>query len=114
MHLHIICTSEDTFGLTLVVPLCSLEAKTADRACLLHMGDHPFIKHPSFIHYAKSEILEVSSLQEALKRGDIIPQDDCDAQVFQLVLDGLALSTALRPKKSAYFKRTLEPLSAAA
>lgn len=114
LHLHIVCTNEDDCGLLLVVPLCTLEPYTRDRACELGVGDHPFIKRRSFIHYAKAEILEKASLQEALRRGSLIPHEDCDEEVFDRVLHGLGTTKAIRPKTAKYFTGTTKPLPEAA
>ena len=98
----------------LVVPLCSLEPGTRDRACLLGIGDHPYITHRSFIHYGKAEILEHSSLQESLRRGDILPRDDCREEVFDQICRGLTVSKYTRPKKAAYYMESVALLSKAA
>lgn len=114
LHLHIICTNEDRFGLVLVAQLCSLEASTKDRACLLGLGDHPFIDRRSFIHYGKSVILQRCELQESLRRGDIFVQDDCTDSVFELICEGFGKSKATRPKTAAYFREWFAPLPDAA
>ena len=114
LHLHIICTNQDRFGLMLVAQLCTLEPYTRDRACILGLGDHPFIDRRSFIHYGKSVILQRDSLDDAMQRGDIILQDDCDATIFQLICDGFKVSRAMRPKTMAYFNEWFDPQPKAA
>lgn len=114
LHLHVICTDEDRFGMILVVPLCSLHPDTSDRACLLDIGDHPYIDRKSYIHYRKTEILDVAALQESLRRGDITPHQDCREEILKVVCDGLMASKATRPNKKDYLKASRDPLSKAA
>lgn len=114
MHLHIICTDEQAFGTILVVSMCSLEPNTNDRACLLNIGDHRFIDRRSYIHYRKTEIMDLTALQELLRRGDIVPEEDCREDVFDRICEGLLASRAARANHKGYFRASREPFPEAA
>lgn len=113
-HLHVICTDQDRFGLMLVVPLCSLQPYTRDRACVLGIGDHPFIKRRSFIDFGKAEISEFDTLKEGLRRCEIEALDDCREDIFEQICRGLTESTGIRPGKAAYYLERTAVVSRAA
>ena len=102
-HLHIICTDQDRFGVMLVVTLSSLKPYTNERTCLLGVGDHPYLTCRSFIDYRKARLFEQDLLREALKAGTIWPDDDLDAEHFDLVCRGLSSSRQVRPKIAEYY-----------
>jgi len=43
--------------------------KNADSTCTLNVGDHPFIRHESFVNYANSALVSVEKLEDSLSTG---------------------------------------------
>lgn len=81
----------------LYVPIITARRK-CDETCILEVGDHPFIKHTSCVHYAmmnqRSEfhLLKVGKLREPLQ-----------SDVLSRVLDGVMRS----PRSAPWAKKLL-------
>lgn len=63
-----------------------------DRTCVLNVGDHPFIKHPTWVDYAKARIDPVAAIDRGIRDGKLIPHDPMSPEVFVRIAQGLCLS----------------------
>lgn len=75
-----------------------------DPACELHAGDHPFIKHKSFVFYAEARIEISQKLIDGVKRGIFSPQGMLAEDIFARVCHGLTLSRFTAPKVLAFYQ----------
>ncbi len=75
-----------------------------DPACELFAGDHPFIRHKSFVYYAQARIEASQKIVDGVKRGVLSPKGMLDEEIFARVCHGLTQSrfTALRMR--AFFE----------
>lgn len=108
-HLFILLTDphDDVAGKksTLMVSLSSVKpGKPHDPTCLLYAGDHPFLKHDSYVVYQKARLEEVEKLMRGVKGGLLVPQDPLDGAVFARICKGLEESR-LTPTKLLLFYR---------
>ncbi len=97
-HLHFIC-SNPFFNLhtgemsVVAVNISSVrEGKPYDKTCVLREGDHPFIRHDSFVYYRGAVIFRVEKLKYGIQAGEITVLDDVSETVLQKVLEGFRLS----------------------
>lgn len=74
-----------------------------DSSCLLNVGDHPFINHPSFVLYSKARIVPQQKLRTGIIAREVFhqPPPVSDA-VFAMIVAGLN-SIHLDPIKMAFF-----------
>ena len=81
----------------LYVPVITVRRKF-DATCILDVGDHPFIRHPSCVHYAtmsqrsEAHLLKVGTIQEPLRE-----------EVLQRVLEGATASPHSPPWAKKFF-----------
>ncbi len=110
-HLFFICNDpvfypplvKETF---LAVNLTSItDLSETDTTCLLDSGDHPFIRHPSYIFYRRADIFGAETIIQQVTAGDIRVHQPCENNVFQRILNGFALSPHVRPKIKSYYHR---------
>ena len=87
-HLHVVMCDPNLVGQVLLVSICTYneEKRDHDSTCLLDKGDHPFIKHRSYVRYASAEIRRASNLKNMTGKGFI------NEMVFQKILDGFYVS----------------------
>ena len=103
-HLHFICSNpffnRHTGEISVVaVNISSIrEGKPYDKTCVLSEGDHPFIRHDSFVYYKGAVIFRVEKLRFSIQAGEISVLDDVSETVLQKVLQGFKLSP-FTPKK---------------
>lgn len=66
-----------------------------DDSCVLQVGDHPFIKHASYIAY-RSARLEAARHIESVLGTVFRPGEDCSKEVLQRIIEGAKKSRRLR------------------
>ena len=81
----------------LYVPIITARRKH-DATCILDVGDHPFIKHESCVHYA---VMDLRPETHLLRLGKI--SEPLKADVLERVLDGVLLSPRSAPWAKEFF-----------
>lgn len=75
-----------------------------DNACIIHSGDHPFIKHDSYVFYEKMEIEFHSHIVTCVNNGTYRPAEPVTTEVLKKMQDGAKVSDDL-PRK---FKKIIK------
>lgn len=101
-HLHIVCNDTCPKGLNLLVPVSTFY-DGCDSTCELDAGDHEFIRHLSYVFYAKAILVEGARIDRGLEIGKLIPKPDLAIEVFERVERGLCLSPDTPTKIKTYF-----------
>ena len=104
MHLKIVISDPDPEGMVLVVSVSTIRKGVFhDPACPLHVGDHHFIKDPSYIsYYYAMELSSVKILQEKFN-GIIVPKDDVSVDILIRIQEGAKKSRFLPKFLRKYF-----------
>lgn len=78
-----------------------------DPACILYVGDHPFVKHDSYVVYQKARLEETSKVLSGVKNGQFVAHSPMDPAVFSRICKGLE-DSRLTPSKlhTFYLKAT--------
>lgn len=108
-HLFILLTdpaADDSGRLcVLLVSISSVKPGVPyDGTCILYAGDHPFVKHDSYVVYQKARLEEADKLLRGVKRGLLIPQEPLDGSVFARICRGFTESR-MTPIKFVEFYR---------
>jgi hypothetical protein len=113
-HLFILLTDPhaDEAGkyFVLMVSLSTLKRGVPhDPTCILYLGDHPFVKHESYVVYQKARLEDADKVLRGVKSGQLVPQDPMDGAVFARICKGLE-SSRLTPAKllNFYHKATVQ------
>jgi len=75
-----------------------------DPACELHAGDHAFIRHKSFVHYARARIEPSQGILNGVKKGLLVPKDMLVEEIFARVCKGLVESRFTPPKIVSFYE----------
>lgn len=107
-HLFILLTDPADAGsgvkAVLMVSLSSIKPGLPyDPACVLHSGDHPFVKKDSFVVYQKSRIEDADKVLRGVKDGKLVPQAPMDTAVFARICKGLEDSRLTPPKMLRFY-----------
>lgn len=103
-HLHIICTepffNKETGEMSvLAVNISSVrEGAPYDDTCILHAGDHPFVKHDSYVRYRDAVAMRVSRIRFAIETQEISVLDRLDDDIFSQVIEGFQKSEQTKTK----------------
>jgi len=57
-------------GQVLVVPMMTWDADYKESTCLVNPGQHPFVKHTSYINYSCAQLTSADLIEERLASGD--------------------------------------------
>lgn len=111
-HLIIICTDPifySEYGCEAVLSVNVTSWKNGalllnDSTCVLEVGDHPFIRHKSFILYKEAVPLRVPSLISKIQLGELIPMEPMKEDVLSRILDGFNKSPEVSRKAKRFLK----------
>src|SRR5205823_6097959 len=78
----------------LIVNLTSVDERK-EKVCLLHPGDHPWIRHETCVNYADAVVTTVGKLRAAKDGGAIILQELLSAGVLQRIREAAMSSTRI-------------------
>lgn len=110
-HLHVICNDPVYYPINdcyciLVVNISSVKPSVPhDPSCILQVGDHDFIKHPSYVVYAEAVIWRVDTVAKRHKEGEIVPHKDMSEATFARILSGFDVSEQVSPKNLRFKNR---------
>jgi hypothetical protein len=78
---------------TLLTSISSVPANSPfDSTCILNLGDHPFIRHDSYVFYAMSRIETTQSLIDGVDAGTFTHKEIMDESVAARICAGLTES----------------------
>lgn len=105
-HLHVICTNQffcaDIGAMAIIaVNISSIKENVDyDKTCVLHVGDHPFIKHDSYVRYKDATAMKVENILEKISHREITVLENLSDEVFERVFAGF--------EKSEYTSRKIK------
>ncbi len=76
--------------------------RVVDRACLIAAGEHPSVRHASFIAYNHTEILEVAEIRQLMDTGQCTQADIFAPALLQRIVAG-AVASNRTPEKVVKF-----------
>jgi len=103
-HLHIICNDTCHIGANLLVNISSAY-DGCDSTCMLDVGDHDFVRHASYVFYAKAMIVKARGLKSGFDNGSIRTQAPLRDDVFTRVVEGINASPDTPLNISRYFNQ---------
>jgi hypothetical protein len=81
-----------------MLPICSIEdGKFHDPACIIHVGDHKFIKWPSYVAYSKVREEFADGLAKGVANGGVSDRGLIDEVVFDRILSGAKVTKHIKP-----------------
>lgn len=110
-HLHVICNDPvhypiDGCECVLAVNISSVKLGVPhDSTCILKTGDHPFVRHDSYVVYERAVIWKVSNVDKKVSEGSIKPQpNNISDEIFERILEGFDISDEVEPKIRRFWK----------
>jgi len=75
-----------------------------DPTCLLKVGDHPFVRHDSYISYRHAELLRVDGLSAKIASGEVSRSHPVSDALFQSILAGFGASDFVVKKVERFIR----------
>src|SRR5688572_21180620 len=101
-HLWLVLTNPDGNPARVVAVMVRSRRRFTDDTVVLDVGDHPFIKHPSSVHYSSAAIFRVEQITRAAKHNHCHLQPDMSPALLKQVRAGLLTSQFTVKAVSAY------------
>lgn len=90
-HLHVVIFDVPQSAELLIVSITSYTDEKDD-ACVIEVGEHPFIKHKSCVSYRNAKVISHDALEAAKNAGKLIGQHPASAQLIEKIIGGLTTS----------------------
>jgi len=105
-HLHVIVTNSCENKQHLLLSVTSIKTDMHyDPTCVLAPGDHPFIKHPSFVFYSKADQKASAHITRMVELCYFVPKDDVSEELINKIRDGIQVSEFSPPWAISYYLR---------
>jgi hypothetical protein len=71
----------------LMACMCSVkDGMPFDDACILEVGDHPFVQHQSYIDYRFCELRPADEIEAKVQEGTLVPHGDCSIALLRRII----------------------------
>ena len=84
-HLWAVISDPAINGNNVVIVLFVSWTEKYDQACVLHGGEHPFIKHETCVQYPGAKVVANARLEELRKSGQLRPKAALSAGLLALI-----------------------------
>ncbi len=102
-HLFFVVFKTETDRLLLVHVSSIKLGRDCDTSCVVRRGEHPFIKHDSFVVYSAAMFAIESHVEAQIRAGICRPQASASPALLKRISDGAHVSAALPGKYASYF-----------
>ncbi len=100
-HLFVVVTDiVQNSGEVVIVGITTYDSNKCDKTTILEPGDHPFIKHKSYIFYSGAMFIKVDKIQTLLRLGKAKLKEDISSEVLERIRLGMTKSS--HTKNSVY------------
>ncbi|NEH52970.1 hypothetical protein GR210_29810 [Rhizobium leguminosarum] len=107
-HLFAVMNNPCAAAQCLLINITSVKpGKYHDPACELDVGDHAFIKHPSYALYRLAETMRADRISKLVNLNYYLTKDDWDPVIFQRIVDGIRNSDDTKPRVIKYADENL-------
>ena len=95
-HLMVCMVAKTPEKNAIIVPIVSLR-ENSDESCVLNVGDHPFIKHPSCAAYDFVRAIPTAGVESDIASGEIVLQAPLSDDVLRRLQIGFINSDEVEP-----------------
>jgi len=109
-HLFVLLTNPCLIENSVLMVVISSRRPNYDPSCELNVGDHEFVRHPSFVEYAHGRIQLVAGLERGLRDGTLHEKAEFAAAIFQRICAGLVASPFTAKRLITYYQNQLKAM----
>jgi hypothetical protein len=100
-HLYVVITESDDSGMYVLANITSIDpAISHDKSCCVASGEHPFVKHDSYVAYEFAMVRHGALVDKQVQLGVYIQKENASDALVEKMRAGL--------KKSPFAKRGLK------
>ncbi|CDN56511.1 Hypothetical protein RG1141_CH41970 [Neorhizobium galegae bv. officinalis bv. officinalis str. HAMBI 1141] len=107
-HLFAVMNNPCADSQCLLINITSIRpGKYHDPACELDVGDHAFIRHPSYVLYRLAETMRADRIGKFVDLNYYLTKDDWEPVIFQRIVNGIRNSDDTKPRVIKYADENL-------
>jgi hypothetical protein len=92
-HLWMIVSDPAADAENVVIVLFVSWTAKYDQACVLHGGEHPFVKHETCVQYPGAKVVSDAKLESLLQTGQLKPKSPLSSELLALIREKAADSS---------------------
>lgn len=85
-----------------------MEDKPYDSTCILNEGDHPFIKHKSYIYYRQARIEHLRDIEAGIRANRFTTHQIADDVLYERILRGIFVSQYIEPRYQRFTRNAIQ------
>lgn len=85
-----------------IVSISTYTNDLCDQTCIILAGEHPFVRHKSYVLYRSAQTIGCDEVSRGLKAGTLAVHDDMNGQTFLRVRNGVCRSPSTPRKIKTY------------
>lgn len=101
-HLWVVVVSVNEKTNETVIVNLTTQRTHSDTTVVLQKGEHPFVQHPTVVHYIDARIIDAKQLERAIEAGTFRSHSDCTQATLQRIQEGL-FTSPFTPQKVKLF-----------
>lgn len=82
--------------------------KPFDNACVLDVGEHPFIKHKSYIYYKETRIESLIDIEQGIEQNRFIRREIINDALYERILKGAFSSKQIERRYLRFIKQAIK------
>ncbi len=103
-HLFVLITDRCAAGSHMLVSLSTIrEGVFHDPACVVDVGEHPFVKAQSFIEYRMARMDTAIHLQRCVDGWTFLPKENVSRELLEKICGGLQVSEHITKSMLNYY-----------
>lgn len=75
-----------------MVPISTFINELCDQTCIVQKGEHPFVRHTSYVRYRNATCITCQAVEKGLAEGQFTAHADMNSQTFLRVRNGICRS----------------------
>lgn len=101
--MRIIVSDSDKNNEQIVVSVTSLKFDNQDTGCIIHPGEHSFIKHKSIVDFKRTKIMSTIDIINGINKGWLIKKEDISDTLLKRIQSALKQSKFISAEVKSLF-----------
>ena len=92
-HLFVVIANlNPSTGSIVIVSITTIDSDKCDKTTKLDIGDHPFIKHASYVNYYNARIIGIDRIQELISNQKAFELERMNPDLLKRIISGVTQS----------------------
>ncbi|MBP3367024.1 MAG: hypothetical protein J6K96_08575 [Treponema sp.] len=103
-HLRVVITDANDDNEFLTVSIDTFRSRYQDASCIIQPGEHPFIKHTSFVNYRYAKVISFAKIFNGLRNHIFLRKEDVSEELLKKIQEGAKRTKYLSREHKIWFE----------